>query len=209
MSVGGRVQELLDSHGHSYAKAEEVTGVCRETIRRICLGFKSPKLRKYIRQIANGCRVDELAILEGASPKGEFEWFIRQAPPNLRLSWLKMAPAQRVKLTLNFLKTKYPDKVSVAVLAIACGKSEAQTFALLEKWSMNPPDRQTALTVGKAINRLTGIPMCWFTKGRLSEAWSEPLHSLPRLVPHVRMRIEASTSEGLAALIRMVGPANH
>lgn len=205
MDAGGRVQELLDSHGHSYAKAEEITGVSRETIRRICLGHKPPKLHKYIRQIAKAYGLDELSLLEGASPKAEFEWNIRRATAGQRLDWLLMTPAQRLKMTLRFLQVKYPSTVAVSVLASAWGKTQIEVCSLLEKWITSPPDRQTAHNLAGAIHGLTGIPMSWFSKGRLADTWTAPINYLPTLAPLVRMNLEASTAEGLAALSRTAG----
>lgn len=207
MSVAGRVQQLLDSHGHSLAEAEKISGVSRETIRRICLGHTPPKLRKYLRELAQGYGVDELALLEGASPKGEFEWNIRQTPPAQRLEWLIMSPAQRVKLTLTFLTKKYPTAISVATLAVACGKSELEMVSLLERWSTYPPDRMTALNLAQAIHSVTGICLSWFHRGRLAHEWSAPGQCLPRVSSYLRMNQTASTSNGVGALLKLVRTA--
>ncbi len=205
MSVGSRVQHLLDSHGHSYAQADQLTGVSRETIRRICIGHNPPKLRFYLRKVAQGYGIDELSLLEGASPKGEFEWIIRHAAPGQRLEWALMTRSQRVKVTLDFLMRKYPEKVTTKLLASACGRPELAICTLLARWRVSPPDRRTADLVAEAIHGLTEIPVSWFRSGQVAGQWVDPLAGLPRVSRFLQMARSASASEGVAALQGMVG----
>lgn len=181
MSVANRLKRLLDVNGHSYAKAEEVTGVSRETIRRIANGEEPPKLASYLSKIAAGYNVDKAALLEGATPKGEFEWNIRQAPAAQRLEWLLMPPAGRVKLTLDFLRVRYPDAVNPKALAAAAGMSESNLRNMLERWEVTPPDRQVASDIANTLSALTGISQAWFQWGGLSDAWTEGAERLTKV----------------------------
>lgn len=167
MSVGARVRQLLDSHSHSYLEAAKRTGVSHETIRRIVMGHEPPKLRLYLRKIAAGYGVEELALLEGASPKGEFEWAIRHAPLSQRLEWMLMSPAQRVKLTLTFLGQRYSSAITPKMLAAACGMDPSEVTEILGCWELRMPDRVTCLELSEAVHGLTGISLTWMRSGRI------------------------------------------
>lgn len=67
MSIDGKLRQLLDMHGHSYSDAERITGVCRETVRRLANGHRPPKTPKYLKEIAQGYGIDYLALMEGAT----------------------------------------------------------------------------------------------------------------------------------------------
>ncbi len=172
MSVGRRLKHLLDSHGHSLRKAQEVTGVCHETIRRIINGWEGPTLIHYVRQIAGGYRaqgyqVDEKALMEGMDPRGDFEWTIRQAPPVQRLELALMSIQDRVRLALDFLKAKYPSVCRHEVLATASGLQRDELESLLCRWGRRPPDLVTALALATAVSHLTGLPKKWLVAGWL------------------------------------------
>lgn len=181
MSVATRLRRLLEVNGHSYAQAEKVTGVSRETIRRMVNGQQPPRMAIYLRRIATGYGIGELTLLEGATPKGEFEWHVHHASPAQRLEWLMMSQADRVKLTLDFLRVRYPQSVAVLPLAAAAGMPETRLRALLEGWEFSTPDRQVAGDLARAVHGLTGISLAWFQWGGLSEAWQEGINNLPRL----------------------------
>lgn len=181
MSAGEKVRQLLETHGHSYAEAERLTGVCRETIRRIVLGQKPAKLPKYLREIAGGYGLDVGVLLEGASPKGEFEWMVRQASNAQRLEWLLLSPAQRVKLTLDFLTARHPNALPPKVMATASGMTEMEYRRLLERWESHPPARAVALDLASTVHALTGISLTWFQWGGLSEDWQDGTARVRRL----------------------------
>lgn len=181
MSVANRLKRLLDLHGHSYAKAEEITCVSRETIRRIANGEQPPKLPIYLRKIAAGYGVDEFMLLEGATPKGEFEWTVRHSSPAQRLEWLLMSQAGRVKLTLDFLRARYPQLVPPRVLAAAARISEHEVLNLVDRWEIVPPDRRVALDLAHMLHSLTGISLAWFLWGGLAERWSQGVDELARV----------------------------
>lgn len=203
MSIDGKLRQLLDMHGHSYAEAEKVTGVCRETLRRLANGHKPPKTPQYLKEIAEGYKVEHLWLMDSATPKGEFEWSIRHAPPSQRLEWMLMTPAQRVKVTLDFLKARYPDRVSFTMLATACGMTESELVGLLQRWQTTPPDRIVALEVAKAIHGLTGISRSWFLTGRFSEDWLEDCSAVHRTSTYARNVSVSVVAQSLAALQRM------
>ncbi len=172
MSVGGRVKYLLDSHGHSLRKAQEITGVSHETIRRITNGWEGPTLIEYIRRIAKGYRsrgyhVDEKSLMEGLDPKGDFEWTIHQSPFSQRLEMVMMSLQDRVRLTLDFLRAKYPSVCRIETLAAASGLNTADLARILTRWQSRPPERTTAIAIAYGIHRLTDISMMWFNHGWL------------------------------------------
>lgn len=181
MSVANRLKRLLDVNGHSYAEAEKQTGVSRETIRRIANGQEPPKLSVYLHRIAAGYGIEEAALLEGATPKGEFEWNIRHAPPAQRLEWLMLSQAGRVKLTLDFLRVRYPQLALTHVLAAAAGLSELDFRSLLERWEFSPPDRRVAVELANALHAITGISLSWFRWGGLADTWQEGTEHLCRV----------------------------
>lgn len=181
MSVASRVRRLLDCHGDSYARAEKRTGVGRETIRRIVNGQQPPRLLHYLRQLARGYGLDNLALLEGATPRGEFEWNVRNASPAQRLEWVLMELTERVKLTLDFLRSRYPEIIAPSILAAASGVTEQQLRTMLERWESHPPDRAAAVDVAEALHCLTGISRSWFYWGGLAPEWSSAKERVSRL----------------------------
>ena len=181
MSVDNRLKRLLDVNGDSFASAEGKTGVSRETIRRMVNGQRPPKMAAYLRQIAKGYGIDEFALLEGATPKGEFEWSVRHASPAQRAEWLMLSRAGRVKLTVDFLRMRYPDLVTPRLLATAAGMPEPELRCLVDRWEISPPDRRVADDLAQALHSLTDISMSWFTWGGLSDRWQEGAEGLSRL----------------------------
>lgn len=183
MSVANQLRQLLETHGDSAVAAARRSGVARETIRRILNGHKPPKLPLYLRKIALAYGLDERALLDGASPRGDFEWQIRHAPATQRLEWFLLSPAQRLKMTMHFLQAKYPTVIRAKVLAAGCGMSERQFLCLLRRWELHPPDRVVALELAEILHSLTGISRSWFVQGSLSPGWQEGSKFLTRVFP--------------------------
>lgn len=168
MSLGMRVQQLIDGRGHSLREAEEVTGVSRETIRRIIKGYCGPTADFYAKRIAKGYGVPERALLEGMDPKGDFEFTITQAPSAQRLEFLLMSRQERVRLAIDFLQAKYREVCSIDLLAAASGMSSDELRDVLSRWELRVPDLATSTALALGISRVTGISSTWFTHGWVS-----------------------------------------
>jgi transcriptional regulator with XRE-family HTH domain len=199
--AGMRLKRLLDLHGDSYANAQEKSKVSRETIRRMVNGEEPPKMALYLRQIALAYGIDEFALLEGATPKGEFEWNVHHASPAQRLEWLMLSRAERVKLVLDFLRLRYPQYVAPKMLAAATGLPEAELRSLLERWEISPPDRKVAGDLVDALHGLTGISLSWFHWGGLAGNWQEGTEGLVRVARWSR------TPGNAKSLIDVVAPS--
>jgi transcriptional regulator with XRE-family HTH domain len=167
VSVGKRIKHLLDTHKHSLRQAEKRTGVSYETIRRICNGYEGPTVHYYVRKIAQGYGINERALLEGLDPKGDFEFTIHHAPPDQRLDLMIMSRQERLRLTLDFIRSKYPSALPIPVLEVDSGLETQELAALIARWQQRPPDRVTTLAISRGVSRLTGIPMKWFLAGWL------------------------------------------
>lgn len=186
MAVADRLRHLLEAQGHSLADAQRVTGVSRETIRRMVNGETPPKMIIYLRKIAAGYGLADVELLEGASPKGEFEWNIRHASPEQRLEWLLMSKYRRVKLALDFLRARCPQTIAPRILASALGTTEANLRNMLDRWEVSPPDRRVVEDLAQAIHGLTGISLSWFQWGGLAGTWKEGPGYLTHLSRWVR-----------------------
>lgn len=167
MSLAARVKHLLDKNGHSFRTAQKRTGVSYETIRRITKGEYGPGVEQHVRRIAQGYNISEKALLEGLDPCGDFEWTIQQAPAVQRLDFLMTSSQERLRLTLDFLRGKYPSVVTIELLAAASGLATADLETILSRWEARQPDLTTTTAICQGIHRLTGISASWFSHGWL------------------------------------------
>lgn len=167
MSIAMRVKSLLERHGDSFRTAAKKTGVSYETIRRIVNGYDGPTLSYHVIRIAHGYGIGEKSLLEGLDPKGDFEWTIHHSPPTQRLDFLMMSRPERVKLTWDFLRAKYPSAVTLPLLAAASGLHETVLTGIMSRWDSRHPDINTTMALANGLHRITGISLFWFDQGWL------------------------------------------
>jgi transcriptional regulator with XRE-family HTH domain len=209
LAVGRRVKHLIDSHGHSLRQAEAITGVSYETIRRVINGYEGPTLVYQVTKIANGYKVDPKALLEGLDPKGDFEWTIHQLPPGQRLEMAMMSLHERVRVTLSFLRDKYPSVCRVEVLAPVSGLQPDELDTIMRRWAIRPPDLRTTLDIARGISRLTSISMSWLVHGWIAqeEAQRPVTERIARLCFRVTQRSKQHIPDRTRTVLQLVRSA--
>lgn len=169
MSVAERVRAIREAHGDSLREAARRTGISRSTLQRIEQGCDLRTLDTWLRQFARGYGVAEADLLDSRTPRGMFEWRIRQAHPTDRTAMAMLPIHGRVRLLLSFLQATAPAQLSPERLAAAAGLPAGEVEQALRTWRLRPPDLRTAQAIGLGLHTLFGISRTWILTGWLDE----------------------------------------
>ncbi len=175
MQIGRRVAKLREAHGESLRDAAYRTGVSHTTIARIEKDDVIGSFQSTLRKIADGYGVRVEYLLGSRDPRQEFLGAIGRLNQYERARLCFLSMRSRLRMTVDFLTSEFPDEFSVEQLTQVLGTSPTALEAMLEKETEEPAPQDSRMA--ETLSRLTGIPFPWFTSGAISSEPGEAIAS--------------------------------